>query len=154
MKFFDLLFSRIDEDKRDPEGGWTFIETIIVIGIVLILTSSVGFVAFRYLDRAKVVTAKSDIENYALALSTYYLDCRTFPSEDQGLNALWEKPSSDSEGWDGPYLMKKPGQDPWGNDYDYTVPGPNGLPFGLRSFGSDGLEGGEGNAKDLSSWED
>ena len=45
--------NRIDEDKRDPEGGWTFIETIIVIAIIMILTSSVGFMAFRYLDKAK-----------------------------------------------------------------------------------------------------
>lgn len=146
------FWRRIDDDKKDPEGGWTFIETIIVIGIVLILTSSVSFMAYRYLDRAKVVTAKNEIENYSLALSTYYLDCRKFPSEDQGIMALWEKPSSDSDGWNGPYLMKKPGSDPWGNEYEYTVPGPEGLPFGIRSFGADGMEGGEGDKGDVSSW--
>lgn len=144
----------IDEDRRDPEAGWTFIETIIVIGIVLILTSSVGFMAFRYLDRAKIVTANNEIENYSLALSTYYLDCGSFPAEEQGLAALWEKPSGDSDGWDGPYLTKIPGADPWGNDYEYTVPGPKGLPFGILSFGSDNMEGGEGDAKDISSWEE
>lgn len=139
--------------KYDPQAGWTFIETIIVIGIVLILTSSVGFMAFRYLDKAKTVTAKSDIETYSLALSMYYLDCGQFPSEDQGILALYEKPSSDSEGWNGPYVVKKPGQDPWGNDYEFTVPGPDNLPFGLRSFGADKMEGGEGDDKDISSWE-
>lgn len=147
-------FRRIDEDKRDPEGGWTFIETIIVIGIVLILTSSVGFAAFKYLDKAKTVTAKSDIENYSLALSSYFLDCGKFPTADQGLAALRDKPSSDADGWSGPYVTKKPGVDPWGNDYEFTVPGPGGLPFGIRSFGADGMEGGEGNDRDVSSWEE
>lgn len=139
--------------KYDPQAGWTFIETIIVIGIVLILSSSVGFMAFRYIDKAKSVTAKNEIENYSLALSTYFLDCRGFPAEDQGLIALWEKPSNDSDGWDGPYVTKKPGQDPWANDYEYLIPGPNGLPFGIRSFGADKMEGGEGDNKDVSSWE-
>jgi general secretion pathway protein G len=139
--------------KYDPQAGWTFIETIIVIAIVLILTSSVGFMAFRYIDKAKSVTAKNEIENYSLALSTYFLDCKQFPMEDQGLISLWEKPSLDSEGWAGPYLTKKPGVDPWGNDYEYTVPGPFGLPFGIRSFGADKMEGGEGDNADLSSWE-
>jgi len=147
------LLWTIDKDKRDPEGGWTFIETIIVIGIVLILTSSVGFMAFRYLDKAKVVTAKNDIENFSLALSTYYLDCKKFPTEEQGLVALMEKPSSDADGWEGPYVNKKPGNDPWGNPYEYLIPGPGGLPFGIRSFGADGMEGGEGNDGDVSSWE-
>ena len=147
------FFHHFEEDRRDPQAGWTFIETIIVIGIVLILTSSVGFMAFRYIDKAKTVTARSQIENFSMALSTYYLDCRTFPSEDQGIMALWQKPSADSDGWDGPYLTKEPGKDPWDNDYEYTVPGLGGLPFGIRSFGADKMEGGEGDNKDISSWE-
>lgn len=139
--------------EYNPQAGWTFIETIIVIGIVLILSSSVGFMAFRYIDKAKSVTARNEIENLSLALSTFFLDCREFPSEDPGLTALWEKPSTDNGSWDGPYVTKKPGADPWGQDYEYTVPGPNGLPFGIRSFGADKMEGGEGDKRDVSSWE-
>lgn len=135
------------------EGGWTFIETLIVIGIILILTSSVGFMAVKYLDKAKSVTARSQIETFALALDAYYLDCGTYPSAEQGLNALWEKPSSsDSDGWNGPYLGKAIPKDPWGGDYAYIVPGENGLPFGIRSFGRDGKEGGEGYDADICSW--
>ena len=55
-------------------------------------------------------------------------------------------------GWSGPYIAKKIPTDPWGNPYDYSVPGPNGLPFGIRSLGADGREGGEGNDRDLESW--
>lgn len=139
----------------DPEGGWTFIETLIVIGIILILTSSVGFMAVRYLDKAKIVTARSQIETFALALDAYYLDCGSYPSSDQGLASLWEKPSAapQPDGWMGPYVNKPIPNDPWGNPYAYVVPGSGGLPFGIRSFGADGKEGGEANDADISSWE-
>jgi general secretion pathway protein G len=55
-------------------------------------------------------------------------------------------------GWEGPYLTKTVPKDPWGKAYEYTTPGPHGLPFGIRSLGADGLQGGEGNDRDLESW--
>jgi general secretion pathway protein G len=132
------------------------VEVLIVIAIVLILTSAVGFMAFRYIDKARQVTAKSQIETFSLALQSYALDCRAYPSKDQGLDALWSKPILEPvpSGWSGPYVNKKIGADPWGHPYEYSLPGPNGLPFALRSLGADGREGGEGNDRDLSSWED
>ena len=143
------------KNKADKEAGFTFIETLVVILIILILSSAVGFTAFRYIDKAKIAAARNQIESYSLALNGYLFDCENYPSEEQGLNALWEKPilSPVPSGWDGPYVTKKPGNDPWGNEYEFTVPGPNGLPFGIRSFGADKMEGGEGDNKDISSWE-
>ena len=131
-------------------------EVLIVIAIVLILTSAVGFMAFRYIDKARQVTAKSQIETFSLALQSYALDCRVYPTRDQGLDALWSRPILDPvpSGWNGPYVNRKTGPDPWGHPYEYSLPGPNGLPFALRSLGADGREGGEGNDRDLSSWED
>lgn len=145
--------SRLDDD---PEGGWTFIETIVVIGIVLVLTSSVSFMAFRYLEKAKVVSARSQIETFALALDSYYLDCGRYPTAEQGLSSLWEKPAVEPvpSGWNGPYLNKRVPNDPWGGPFEYIVPGKSGLPFGLRSLGADGREGGEGNDADVQSWGD
>lgn len=139
----------------DREGGWTFIETLVVIGIILILTASVGFMAFRYLEKAKNVSARSQIETFSLALDAYYLDCGRYPTAEQGLGVLWERPSTEPipAGWNGPYLSKKVPLDPWGAAYEYIVPGQNGLPFGIRSLGADGREGGEGNDADVSSWE-
>ncbi|HEY9593784.1 MAG TPA: type II secretion system major pseudopilin GspG [Spirochaetia bacterium] len=127
-----------------------------MIAIILILTSSVGFMAFRYIDKARVVTAKSQIESVSLALNAYALDCKQYPTKEQGLDALWEKPAIEPipSGWNGPYVTKKITEDPWGHPYELTVPGPSGLPFGLRSFGADGKEGGEGNDKDVMSWAD
>ena len=80
--------------------GWTFVETLIVIGIILILTSAVGFMAFKYIDQAKQATAKSQIETFALALNSYYIDCKQYPDPQQGLNVLWEKPAG-VDGWNG-----------------------------------------------------
>ncbi|MGO9409235.1 MAG: type II secretion system major pseudopilin GspG [Spirochaetia bacterium] len=131
-------------------------EVIIVIAIILILTSAVGFMAFRYVDKARQVTARSQIETLSLALNAYATDCKQYPTKEQGLDALWVKPVLEPlpAGWSGPYVNKKITADPWDHPYEYTVPGPNGLPFGLRSLGADGKEGGEANDKDIASWED
>jgi general secretion pathway protein G len=141
---------------RKPDDGWTFMETIIVIAIILILTSSVGFMAIRYLDRARIAAARSQIDSFAVALESYYIDCGRYPSTDQGLSSLWEKPTLQpvSDRWSGPYLYRHIPKDPWGNDYQYLVPGPFNLPYGIRSFGADGREGGEGNDADILSWSD
>jgi general secretion pathway protein G len=131
-------------------GGWTFIETLIVIGIILILTSSVGFMAFKYIDQAKQATAKSQVETLALALSAYYIDCKRYPDSQQGLTSLWERPAG-IEGWSGPYIAKAVPKDPWGHDYIFKTPGPNGLPFDIQSLGADGADGGTGPDADISS---
>jgi len=130
-------------------GAWTFIETLIVIGIILILTASVGFMAFKYMAQAKQATAKSQIETFSVAMNSLYLDAKKFPSAEQGLKSLWQNPSL--EGWNGPYISKDVPKDPWGNDYIFKVPGPNGLPFEILSLGGDNVEGGEGENADISS---
>lgn len=133
--------------------GWTFVETLIVMAIVLILTASVGFSSIKQLNKARIVTAKSQIETFCLALDSYYMDVGDYPLQDDGLSALWTKPTTNSDGWNGPYLSKPVPKDPWGNDYYYVIPGENGLPYGVCSFGKDGMEGGEGNEADIKSWE-
>ncbi len=137
------------------DEGWTFVETLIVIAIILILTGTVGFIAFRYIDNAKEAAARSQIETFTLALNAYLFDNGSYPAQTQGLAALWKQPSAAPApaNWKGPYLQKAVPKDPWGHPYEYTVPGPDGLPFGIRSLGSDGLEGGDGNAKDITSWD-
>jgi len=123
--------------------GWTFVETLIVIGIILILTSAVGFMAFKYIDSAKQATAKSQIETFALAVSAYEMDCKVYPDPQTGLAALWTKPAG-ADGWNGPYIAKAVPKDPWGHDYELKIPGPNGLPFEIISLGPTGQEGGSG----------
>jgi general secretion pathway protein G len=131
-------------------SGWTFVETLIVIGIILILTSAVGFMAFKYIDSAKQATAKSQIETFALALGAYYIDVKKYPDPQDGLNGLWAKPAS-ADGWNGPYVAKAIPKDPWGHDYVLKIPGPNGLPFEIVSLGPTGEEGGTGANAPISS---
>ena len=137
------------------EDGWTFVETLIVISIVLILTSTVGFMGFRYVGKAKIVAARTQIANFSMALDTYFMDNMRYPIEEQGLVSLWEKPILEPvpKDWAGPYLKKSLAKDPWENDYEYAVPGPHGLPYGISSLGSDGMTGGEGDDRDITSWE-
>lgn len=143
------VVQQLDSPKR--LGAWTFVETLIVIGIVLVLTSSVGLMAFRYLDQSKTASARSQIETYALAINAYFLDCKKLPEAANGLQALFEDPGV--KGWMGPYISKPVQVDPWGNDYEYSVPGPSNLPYEIVSRGADGSPGGEGNDADISSAE-
>lgn len=133
------------------EDGWTIVETMIVITIAMILTAMVGITAIKQVGKAKAVKAQTEIESYSLALTAYYLDCGSYPGEESGLEALYKNPGS-ADGWNGPYLTRSVSKDPWGNDYIYRIPGPDGQDFALLSYGSDGMEGGEGDAADLVSW--
>lgn len=141
--------------KIKKEDGWTFMETLIVLAIILILTTTVGFVAINSLEKARVAAAKTQIESFSTAIEAYYMDCGNYPSVEQGFAALRKKPeiSPVSDNWSGPYLYKDAPKDPWGYDYEYLLPGPDGSPYGLRSFGADGIEGGEGKNADITSWE-
>jgi general secretion pathway protein G len=136
---------------RNTDDGWTFIETVIVIAIILVLSSSVGVITVRHIDSARVAAARSQIDSFSIALESYYIDCGRYPSTEQGLSALWEKPvvAPISASWRGPYILKRIPDDPWGNPYVYAVPGPYNLPYIIKSFGSDGREGGENNDADV-----
>jgi general secretion pathway protein G len=140
-------------DIKDP--GFTFIETIVTITIILILSTVVGFSALRYIDRARVAACRNQIETLRLALQSYYLDCGVYPNEAQGLDALWEKPliAPVPSAWNGPYLDRRVPKDPWDNAYRYKNPGDNMLPFTIFSYGADGREGGGGGDADIFSWE-
>lgn len=131
--------------------GWTFVETLVVMAIVLVLTASVGFSAVSQIDKARVVTARGQIESFCLALDTFYMDTMDYPSETDGLSVLW-KNEGQYENWRGPYIARKLPKDPWGNEYVYSVPGPNNLPFCIISYGKDGTEGGEGYDSDITSF--
>src|SRR5262249_43820700 len=101
-------------------------------------------------DKAKQVTAKSQISEYESALEQFKLDVGRYPSNEEGLQALRTRPA-DAANWDGPYLKKDLALDPWGKAYVYRFPGMHG-DFDLLSFGADGQEGGNGNNADIVSW--
>ena len=137
------------------DKGFTFIETIVTISIILILSAAVGFSAIRYVERAQIAAGRNQIEILRLALQSYYLDCGLYPTETQGLQALWEKPIHQPipAHWNGPYIDRLLPKDPWGNDYVYKNPGEMNLPFTIMSYGADGRLGGEGANADIHSWD-
>jgi len=138
------------EDK-----GFTFIETIVAITIILILSASVGFSAIKYVEKARIAACRNQIETFRLALQSYLLDCGHFPTEAQNLQALWEKPtlSPVPSSWNGPYVDRRIPKDPWGNNFIYKNPGEKNLPFTITSYGADGKAGGvEANAE-IHSWD-
>lgn len=148
--------------RKKKDAGFTFVETLAVLAVTAILTSQIGIASHRIIQKARISAAKTQIEQLKLSLQDYFADCGTFPTEEQGLNALWEEPALYplAKNWNGPYTDKKIGKDPWGGEYLYVLKGsvkaaelPNGLPFGIISLGADKVEGGEGNDKDIVSWD-
>ncbi|MCX7086480.1 MAG: type II secretion system major pseudopilin GspG [Methylococcales bacterium] len=132
--------------------GFTLIELLVVLAIIGLLAGLVGPQVMKHLGGAKTKTAKTQIEDLSGALDMYRLDVGSYPTSEQGLKALVEKPSNVSI-WNGPYLTKnKLPQDPWLKDYVYVSPGQHGK-FDISSLGADGREGGEGEDQDLVSWE-
>jgi general secretion pathway protein G len=140
--------------RENKEAGFTLIEIMVASIVLLILISVAGFVVSRNVGKAKIISSKNQIQIFSMALNSYFLDCGVYPTTEQGLQALWVMPLMEPvpEGWNGPYLDKEVPKDPWNNEYEYVSPGPHGLPFGIRSYGEDGLEGGEGKNRDIASW--
>jgi general secretion pathway protein G len=102
-------------------------------------------------DRAKVTRAKADINGFMTALGAYKLDTGTFPTTEQGLQALRVKPEA-VENWQGPYVQKEIGNDPWNHPYLYHFPGEHGDEPDIISYGLDGAPGGDDFSADIVSW--
>lgn len=129
--------------------GFTLLELLVVLLIIAMLAGYVGPKLFGELDKAKVKTATGQLKALGDALDRYRLDTGTYPSTEQGLDALLEKPAHDDNRWQGPYLTRAIPADPWGRPYQYAVPGTRGLDFDLESLGADGKPGGTGYAADI-----
>ena len=138
--------------KRIKRRGFTLIELMIVIIIIGLLAGLVGPKLFGKLTQAKQKAAKAQIELFGTALDAFRLDVWRYPTTEEGLKALREKPSGVEE-WKGPYLPKDIPLDPWGRPYLYKCPGDHGE-YDLLSYGLDGVEGGEGENQDIVSWKD
>ena len=105
-------------------------------------------------DEARVTVTKTQLKEISNALDLYKLDNYSYPSTEQGLQALVSKPSGfpEPKNWNPNGYMKALPIDSWGNNYQYVSPGVNG-PFDLYSFGADGKEGGEGLNADIGNWD-
>jgi len=137
--------------KKSAMRGFTLIEIIVVVVIIGLLAAVIAPNIFSSVDDARTSKALSDLRAIESALNLYRLDNFSYPTTDQGIKALVEKPSGSPEAknWrKGGYLPRVP-EDPWGNEYQYANPGSSGE-FDLFTFGADSKLGGEDSNKDLS----
>ncbi len=141
-----------DMNKVRTNRGFTLLEIIVVVAIIAILASYIAPKIAGRVGDARISKAKSDIRVLESSLELYKLDNFVYPSSEQGLEALVNKPSGDgTKNWrDGGYI-KKLNKDPWGNEYQYTYPGSNGE-FDVFSLGADAALGGESEAADIGNW--
>jgi len=131
-------------------AGFTLVELIVVMVILGMLAALVFPKLLPKVGKGRQSAAKTQIELLGQALDQFRLDTGRYPTTAEGLNALLVDPGL--PGWDGPYLKKGVPNDPWGRPYNYECPGTHG-DYDLISYGSDGAPGGEGEAKDINSWE-
>ena len=129
--------------------AFTLIELLAVIAILGLIAAFAVPQVLKWVSGARSDSARIQIEALGASIDLYRLEVGTFPPT---LEALVEKPNGVDK-WNGPYIKKKVvPKDPWGNDYVYRYPGSNGE-YDLISLGADNSEGGEGEQKDIVSWE-
>jgi general secretion pathway protein G len=139
----------MQKHKRDT-AGFTLIELLIVMVIISLLAALVAPRFFGQEKKARQRGAKGQIALLESAVDTYRLDIGRYPTTEQGLQALRERPNGIDK-WDGPYLSKELPLDPWGKPYVYESPSEHG-DYAILSYGADGKLGGEGIDMDIVSW--
>lgn len=140
-----------DRRGRGKPNGYTLVELLVVLVILGLLAALVGPRVIKYLGSAKTDTAAIQIERLGGVLDLYRLEVGRYPTEQEGLISLVERPPQ-VDAWSGPYLKNRNSlTDPWGRPYGYRSPGEHGE-YDIYSLGADGKEGGESEDQDITSW--
>jgi general secretion pathway protein G len=135
--------------------GFTLIELLVVIIVLGLLAALVGPRILGRVSEAKTATARTQIELLGTALDNYRLDTGSYPTTEQGLDALQKAPTREPIplNWRGPYVKRDVPADPWGRPYVYKSPGEhNPTSYDLSTLGRDGQSGGEGEDADVMNW--
>ena len=136
---------------RGKPNGYTLVELLVVLAILGLLVALAAPRVIKYLGSAKTDTARIQIEKLGGVLDLYRLEIGRYPTEQEGLVSLVERPPQ-VDAWNGPYLKNRESlTDPWGRPYGYRSPGEHGE-YDLYTLGADGKEGGDGEEQDLTSW--
>ncbi len=137
--------------KRRSRAGVTLIEMLVVMTIIAFFVALVAPTMLKKGDAARVTATRAQIHNFQTALGAYKLDTGTFPTTEQGLQALRVKPDGINQ-WAGPYMTQDIPKDAWGHDFVYKYPGEHGDEPDITSYGADGQPGGDGLNADIVSW--
>jgi general secretion pathway protein G len=149
-----LTHRPVKSQQRRRQRGFTLVEIMVVVVIIGILGALVVPKLLGRTGESRVTAARVDIATLMSALKLYKLDNQRYPTTEQGLQSLVQKPTSgpSASGWkEGGYLEKLP-KDPWGNPYQYLAPGVHGE-VDVFSLGADGQPGGTGEDIDIGSWD-
>ena len=138
-------------ERRRRQAGFTLIEIMVVMVIIGLLMALVGPNLIGRSEKAKSQAAAMQIERLGTVLDTFRLDVGRYPTTQEGLQVLVQRPMG-VDRWDGPYLNKGVPKDPWDRPYIYRSPGEAGRPYDLYSLGADGAPGGTDNNRDITSW--
>jgi general secretion pathway protein G len=150
MKSFEGVAMLSNKVKSRKQTGFTLMELLVVLAILGLLMSLVGPRVLNQLGGAKSKTAAIQIKDLEQTLEMYMLDTGRFPSTEDGLDALVNKPGN-APGWNGPYLKSDVPLDPWNRPYNYKYPGDHGE-VDIFSYGKNGSAGGDGEDADVGNW--
>jgi general secretion pathway protein G len=141
---------KTSDNRRCGQRGFTLMELLVVLAILGLLMALVGPNVLRQLGGAKTKTAGIQIKDLEQAAEMYKLDVGRYPSTQEGLDALVNKPSN-ATGWNGPYLKSDVPLDPWNREYNYKYPGEKGE-IDIFTYGANGAPGGDGEDADVGNW--
>jgi len=143
-----MNFKKHYKKPNNGQRGFTLVELLLVLVILALIAGLVLPGIIGKAESAKAKAASSQISRISMSVESFYLDTGNTPSS---LEELVNQPSGTS-GWNGPYIKNSLLKDPWGQPYQYRVPGEHG-DFDIQSFGADRQRGGEGKNADITSWE-
>ena len=143
-----MNFKRYRKTHNGGQRGFTLVELLLVLVILALIAGLVLPGIIGKAESAKAKAASSQISRISMSVESFYLDTGNTPSS---LEELVDEPAGLS-GWNGPYIKNSLLKDPWGQDYQYRVPGEHG-DFDIWSYGADRKQGGEDNNADINSWD-